>query len=50
MKKVKSKSTRWAGHVACITEFSMHAKFWTENLKERDHLENLSKDARVILD
>jgi hypothetical protein len=27
----------------------MHAKSWKENLKERDHLESLVVDGRVIL-
>jgi hypothetical protein len=27
----------------------MHTKFWLENLKERDHSEDLGKDGRIIL-
>jgi len=28
----------------------MHTKFWFENLKERDHMEDLGRDDRIILD
>jgi hypothetical protein len=28
----------------------MHAKFWFENLKGRDHLEDLGVHGRIILD
>jgi len=28
----------------------MHTKFWSENLKERDHLEDLGVDGKVILE
>jgi hypothetical protein len=27
----------------------MHAKFWPENLKERDHSEDQSVDEKIIL-
>jgi hypothetical protein len=27
----------------------MHTKFWSENLKGRDHSENLGKDWKIIL-
>jgi hypothetical protein len=32
---------RWAGHVALIGEMRNAYKFWSENLKGRDHLEDL---------
>jgi len=28
----------------------MHEKFWSKNLKERDHSEDLGVDGRIILD
>jgi hypothetical protein len=28
----------------------MHTKFWSENLKGRDHEENLNVDGRIILE
>jgi hypothetical protein len=28
----------------------MHRKFWSENLKERDHSEDLGMDERIILE
>jgi len=28
----------------------MHTKFWSENLKERDHVEDIGVDGRIILE
>jgi hypothetical protein len=28
----------------------MHRRFWLENLKERDHAQNLGADAKIILE
>jgi hypothetical protein len=28
----------------------MHTKFWLENLKRRDHLEDVSVDEKIILE
>jgi hypothetical protein len=28
----------------------MHVKFWSENLKERDHLEDIGTDGKMILE
>lgn len=27
----------------------MHTTFWSENLRERDHLENMGVDERILL-
>jgi hypothetical protein len=43
---MKSRRMRWAGHVARMGE--KHIVFWLENLKERDHLEDLGIDGKVL--
>jgi hypothetical protein len=40
---------RWAGHVARIGLGEMHTGFWWGNLRERDNLEELGIDGRIIL-
>jgi hypothetical protein len=40
---------KWAGHVACIRRWEMSAKVKLENLKGRDHLEDLGVDGRILL-
>jgi hypothetical protein len=35
--------------VACIDEEKMHRQLWCENLKEKDHLEDLGVGGRIIL-
>jgi len=47
---VKSRRLRFAGHVACMKRWKMHMKFWSENLKGRDHLEDLGIGERIILE
>jgi hypothetical protein len=37
IRMMKSKSMRLAGHVARMGRRGMHARFWRENHKERDH-------------
>jgi hypothetical protein len=39
---------RWARHVACMGE-KMHAKFWWRNLKNSNHLEDLSIDWKLTI-
>jgi hypothetical protein len=34
---IKSRTMRWAGHVARIGEKEMHIGYWWESQKERDH-------------
>jgi hypothetical protein len=38
----------WAEHVAFRGE--MHTKFWLENLKGRDHLEELGMDRKLMFE
>jgi hypothetical protein len=39
---------RWADHVARVGRREMHIEIWRENLKERDHLEDLGVDEMVV--
>ena len=39
---------RWTEHVARMRIREMLPGIWLENTKERDHLENLDVDARII--
>jgi hypothetical protein len=47
---IKSRSMRWVGHVAHMGEMRNAYKIWLENLKGRDHLEDLGVDGRIILE
>jgi hypothetical protein len=38
------------GHVARMGEVRNHTKFWSENLKRSDHMEELGIDGRIILE
>jgi len=38
-----------AGHVALWGRGEVHTGFWWGNLRERDHLEDLGVDRRIIL-
>jgi hypothetical protein len=42
------KSKKWEGTIALLGE--MHTTFWSENLKGRDHSEDLSIDGKIILE
>jgi hypothetical protein len=46
---IKSRRIRWMGHIA-LKGREMHTIFWLENLKERDHLEDLGIDGKTILE
>jgi hypothetical protein len=41
---------RWAGHVVRMTETTNAYKFWSENMKGRDHLEELGVNGRIKLE
>jgi hypothetical protein len=40
---------RWAGNVARTERMEIHTGFWWENLEEREHLEDLGLDGKIIL-
>jgi hypothetical protein len=41
---------RWVGHVARMGEMRNAYKIWSENLKARDHSEDLGIDGKIILE
>jgi hypothetical protein len=45
---IKAGRTRWTGHTASVGR-KIHAGFWWGNLKERDYLEDLDVDGKIIL-
>ena len=45
---IKSRRMRWAGHVECRGRGEACAQFWWGNLRERDHLEEVVVDGRII--
>jgi hypothetical protein len=47
---LKSRRMRWEGRVTCTREMIMYMKFWSENLKGRDHSEDVGVDGRIILE
>jgi hypothetical protein len=46
---MKSRRIRWSGQVARMGKMKMHTVFWSENLKGRDHSEDLGVDERLII-
>jgi hypothetical protein len=48
IRMIKSKKMKWAGYVACMGEM-VDTIFYLENLKGRDHSEDLGVDGRIIL-
>jgi len=45
---IKSRCVRWVGHVACNEGRELHTCFWWGKSMERDHLENLGEDGRIV--
>jgi len=45
---IKSRRTRWAGHVAGMGERRSVYRVLVGNLRERDHLEDTGIDGRII--
>jgi hypothetical protein len=41
---------RWEGHVAHVGEMRSATKVWSENLKGRDHSEDLGINGRLMLE
>jgi hypothetical protein len=48
IRMIKSRRMRRAGHVVHMGKMRIHTKFWLENLKGRDHSEDLDIDVRII--
>jgi len=46
---IKSRKMRWVGHVARMGSGEVYTGFWSENLKNRDHLENPCVDEKILL-
>jgi hypothetical protein len=46
---IKLRRLHWAGHVARREKLEIRTQFWSENLKGRDHLEDVGVDGRIIL-
>ena len=44
----KSRSMKWVGHVARTGRRAMHTGFRWGNRKEKDHMEDLSADGRIM--
>jgi hypothetical protein len=49
IKVIKSRRMRRAGMQHAWEKGQMLTKFWSENLKGRDHLENLGVHGRIII-
>jgi ABC-type transport system involved in cytochrome c biogenesis ATPase subunit len=50
IRQIKSRRTRWVGHVACIREerkVEECTRFWCESLKERGHSKDQGIDGRM---
>jgi hypothetical protein len=46
---IKSRSLKWAGHVAHMSREEMHTGFWWGNLREEGHFEEPGVERRIIL-
>jgi hypothetical protein len=45
----KKETESWAGRVCQLGKGEVHAGFWLGNLRERDHLEDVGVDKRILL-
>jgi hypothetical protein len=46
---INSRTITWAGCMARMGDREVHVRFWWEHLGERDHLEDLGVDGKVII-
>jgi uncharacterized protein YcaQ len=46
---IKSRKIRWAGHIAIWGREEANTGFWWGNVREREHLEDLFIDGKIIL-
>jgi hypothetical protein len=46
---IKSRTMRWAGHIAKMERRETYIGCWLETHRERDHWENQDVDGRIIL-
>ena len=49
IRAIKSRRIGWAGYVARMGDREVHTGFWWGDVMERDHLEDVGVDGRIIL-
>ena len=49
MRVIKSRTMILSGHVARVGRGDVYTGLWWVNLRERDHLEDLGVEGRIIL-
>jgi hypothetical protein len=49
IRMIKSRRLRWTGHIARVGRIGMHARYWWESHRERDHWEDQDVGGRPIL-
>jgi len=45
----KKETESWSGRVYRLGKGEVHSGFWWGNLRERDHLEDVGVDKRILL-